>query len=134
MKLYNSSNITGLKKEVHKSSQVVVEIPSGCVIIFTGDTFHARVSTFERRNGSYPSNLRIFSFIVEYNVLSDNENITSIKGNMLCTNCQTCLNMPKENMYYPRYIIKFGMSPSVIETLGEGSILMGNLEKVGWVV
>ena len=75
-----------------------MEIPSGCMILFTGDTFHAGVSTIERRNGSYPSNLRIFSYIVEDNVLSDNENITSIKGNMLCTNCQIYLNIPKENM------------------------------------
>ena len=103
------------------------------MILFTGDTFHAGVSTFERRNDSYPSNLRIFSYIVEDNFLSVNENITLIKGNMLCTNRQTCLNMSKENMYYPDHIIKFGMSQSGIETLGEGSILMGNLEKVGWV-
>ena len=64
--------------------------------------------------------------------MSDNENIKSIKGNTLCTNYQTYLNMKK--MYYLDHVIKFGMSPSVIETLGEGSILMGNLEKVGWVV
>ena len=53
---------------------------------------------------------------------------------MLCTNCQTCLNMPNENVYHPGHVIKFGMSPSVIENLGEGSILMGNLEKSWWVV
>ena len=41
--------------------------------------------------------------------------------------------MTKDNMYYPGHFIKFGMSPSVIETLGEGSILMGNLEKVGLI-
>ena len=111
-----------------------MEIPSGCMILFTGDTFHAGVSTFERRNGSYPSNHRIFSYINEDIFLSVNENITSIQGNMLYTNCQTCLNMPKENMYYPGHIIKFGMIPSVIETLGEGTNLMGNLEKAGWVV
>ena len=66
--------------------------------------------------------------------MSDNENIKSIKGNMLCTNYQTCLNMPKQNINYTGHIIKFGMSPYVSETLGEGSILMGNLEKVEWVV
>ena len=92
------------------------------------------MSTFERCNGTYLSNLRIFSYTVGDNFLSDNENIKSIKSNTLCTNCQTCLNMPKENMSYPGHVIKFGMSPSVIETLGEGFILIGNLEKVGWVV
>ena len=94
------------------------------MILFTGDTYRAGVSTFERRNGSYPSNLRNFSYIVEDNVLSDDENIKSIKGNILCTNCQTCLNMPKENMYYSGHVIKFGISPSVIENLGEGSIVL----------
>ena len=134
LKVYNYSNITGLENEIHKSSQDGVEIPNECMILFTGDTYHAGVSTFERRNGSYPSNLRNFSYIVEDNVLSDDENIKSIKGNILCTNCQTCLNMPKENMYYSGHVIKFGMSPSVIENLGEGSILMVNLEKAWWVV
>ena len=134
LKVYNCSNINGLENVIHKSSQVVVEIPNGRMILFTGDTYHAGVSTFERRNGSYPSNLRIFGYIVEDNFVSDNENIKSIKGNMLCTNCQTCLDMPKENMYYIGHIIKYGMNPSEIENLGEGTILMGNLEKVGWVV
>ena len=103
------------------------------MILFTADTFHAVVSTFEKRNGSYPSNFRFFSYIVEDDFLSNNENITSIKGDMLCTNCQTCLNMAKENMHYPGHIIKYGMSPSRIETLEECTILMGNLEKVAWV-
>ena len=89
LKVYNCSNITGLEKIIHRSSQVVVEIPSGCMILFTGDTFHTGVSTFERHNVSYPSNLRIFSYIVEDVFLSINGNITSINGNMLCTNCQT---------------------------------------------
>ena len=119
---------------IRRSSQVVVEIPSECILLFTADTFHAGVSTFEKCNGSYSSNLHIFSYIVEEDILSINENITLIKGDMLCTNCQTCLIMPKKNIHYPGYIIKFGMSPSGIETLGEGTILMVNLVKVGWVV
>ena len=42
--------------------------------------------------------------------------------------------MLKENMYYIGHIIKYGMHPSGIKKLGESTILMGNLEKVGWVV
>ena len=53
---------------------------------------------------------------------------------MLCSNCQICLNMSKENIHYPGHIIKYAMSPSRIETLGEGTVLMGNLKKIGWVV
>jgi len=136
LKVYNCSNITGLENVIHKSSQVIVEIPNGCMIVFTGDTYHSGVSTFERRNGSYPSNLRIFSYIVEDNFLSVEEDIKSIKGNMLCTptSCQTCINMPKEDMFYTGHVIKYGMSKYGIENLEKGSILMGNLEKVGWVV
>ena len=132
--MYNCSNITRLENVIHKSSQVIVEIPNGCMIVFTGDTIHSGVSTFERRNGSYPSNLRIFSYIVEDNFLSVDEDIKSIKGNMLCTSCQTWSNMPKEDMLYTGHVIKYGMSKYWIENLEEGSILMGNLEKVGWVV
>ena len=44
------------------------------------------------------------------------------------------MNISKESMHYPGHIIKYGMSPSRIETLEEGTILMGNLEKVGCVV
>ena len=58
--------------------------------------YHIGVSTFERRNGSYPSNLRIFSYIVEDDYLSGDENITAIKGNMLRSNCHTCMNVSKE--------------------------------------
>ena len=53
---------------------------------------------------------------------------------MLCSNCQICLNMSKENMHYPGHIIKYAMSTSRIKTLEEGTVLMGNLEKIGWVV
>ena len=108
-----------------------MEITNACMIIFTGDTFHVGEITFERRNGSYTSNLRIFSYIVEDDHISCNENITSIKSNMLYSNCQTCLNMSKENMHYPGRIIKYTMSPSRIKTLEEGAVLMCNLEKVG---
>ena len=76
LKLYNCSNITGLENLVHKGGQVVVEIPNGCLILFTGDTFHAGVSTFHRTDGSYPSNLRLFSYIVEKEYLTGNEDIT----------------------------------------------------------
>ena len=35
LKVCNCSNITGLENEIHKSSQVVVKIPSGCMMKFT---------------------------------------------------------------------------------------------------
>ena len=90
---------------------------------------------FSRRNGSYPFNLRTFSYIIENDISGDDENITTIKVSMLRTNCyQTCVYMPKEIMYYPGHLIKYAMSPSRRETLEEGTVLMGNLEKIRWVV
>ena len=53
---------------------------------------------------------------------------------MICSSCQTCLNMLKETMYYPGHIIMYAKSPSRIETLEEGTVLMGNFEIFGWVV
>ena len=37
-------------------------------------------------------------------------------------------------MFYIGHVIKDGMSKYGIENLEKGSVLMGNLEKVGWVV
>ena len=105
------------------------------MIVFAGDTFHAGVSSYGRRDGNYPSNLRLFSYIVEKDYLSENEDITTLKTSMLCSNsCPTCYNIPKEIMYYPGKVIKYALSSSKIETLDEGTVLMGNLEKIGWVV
>ena len=79
LKLYNCSNIIGLENIVHKGGQLVVEIPNDCLILFTGDTLYAGVSTFHRVNGSYPSNLQLFSYIVEKEYITGNEDITSIQ-------------------------------------------------------
>ena len=79
LKLYNCSNITRLVNLVHKGGQVVVEILNDCLILFTGDTFHAWLSTFHIADGSYPSNLRLFEYIVEKEYKTGNEDITLIQ-------------------------------------------------------
>ena len=64
--------------------------------------------------------------------LNDNEDITTLKTSMLCpTSCSICFNMPKETMYYPSKVIKYALSPSKIEALNDGTVLMGNLEEIG---
>ena len=78
LKMCNCSNITSLEQTVHRKSQVIVEIPNGYIIVFTGDTCHVGVSSIERSNSRYPSFLRIFSYIVEDDYFSDDENITKI--------------------------------------------------------
>ena len=76
LKLYTCSNITGLENLVHRGSQVVVELLNGRLILFTGNTFHTGVGIFERGNGSYPSNLRLFSYIIENEYITGDENTT----------------------------------------------------------
>ena len=83
-KLYNCSNITGLESAVHEGVQVVVEISNGCLIFFTGDTFHTWFNTFHRADGSYPSNIWLFSYIVAKECITGNEVITSIQQKTIC--------------------------------------------------
>ena len=67
----------------HKGGQNSVEIPNGCLILFTEDNLHVGFSIFHRVDGSYPSNRRLFSYIVEKEYITSNEDITSIQKNML---------------------------------------------------
>ena len=135
LKLCNCSNITGLEQTVHRKSQVIVEIPNSCMIVFTGDTYHAGVSSFDRRDGGYPSFLRIFSYIVEENYVTDDENISRLSQNQLCKqNCKICSNMNMDELHYTNQVIKYDMRKHDIESLKEGTVLMGDLQKVGWVV
>ena len=85
---------------VHKGGQVGVEIPNGCLILFTGDTFHAGVNTFHRADDSYSSNLWLFSYIVEKEYTTGNEDITSIQQKRFCQyHCHTCKNMQQRNIH-----------------------------------
>ena len=83
LKLYNYSNITGLENLVHKGGQVVVEIPNGCLILRTGDTYHVEIGIFHIADGSYSSNLRFFSCIVKKKYITVNEDIASIQQQKL---------------------------------------------------
>ena len=131
----NCSNITGLEQIVHRKSQVIVEIPNSCMIVFTGYTYYAGVSSIERSNGSYPSFLRIFSYIVEDDYITDDENINRLLQCQLCKqNCKICTNMNMDELHYTNQVIKYDMRKYDIESLKEGTILMGDLQKVGWVV
>ena len=108
------------------------------MIVFTGDTYHTGVSSIERNNSSYPLFLRIFIYIVEDDYVTDDENISVLKQSQLCKqncqNCQICTNMNMEELHYTNQVIKYDMSKHEIESLKEGTILMGDLQKVGWIV
>ena len=118
LKMCNCSNITGLEQTVHRKSQVIVEIPNGCMIVFTGNTCHAGVSSIERSNGGYPSFLRIFSYIVEDDYTSDDENITKIPQSQLFRlTCSICMSMDKEGIHYPNEVVKYNKSKFEIEII-----------------
>ena len=49
---------------VHRGSKVGVEIPDGCMILFTNHAVHAGVKSYEKHGGQYSSHLRMFAYIV----------------------------------------------------------------------
>ena len=63
--VYNCSNITGLEQIVHRCSKVVVEVPDGCMIVFTNHTIHTGVKSYEKQGGIYSLHLRMFIYIAE---------------------------------------------------------------------
>ena len=95
----------------NRKSQVIVEIPNNCMIVFTGDTYHTGVSSIERNNSSYPLFLRIFIYIVEDDYVTDDKNISVLKQSQLCKqNCQICTNMNMNELHYTNQVIKYDMS------------------------
>ena len=56
--IYNSSNITGLEGVIYRENKVLVEVPDGCMIIFTSANFHSWVKVYERQIGVYLPHLR----------------------------------------------------------------------------
>ena len=63
--IYNCANITGLKQIVHRGSKVVVEVPDGCMILFTNHKIHVGHKIHEKQSDIYSSHLRMFAYIVE---------------------------------------------------------------------
>ena len=48
--------------------------------------------------------------------------------------CATCESLVNENIHYEGHIIRYLKSQCDIDNLPMGTVLLGNLEKVGWVV
>ena len=73
--VYNSSNVTCMEGMVHRGAKVIVEVPEGCMIVFSNDTFHAGVKSYAKYGGNYLSHLRLFAYIVEESFFSVDESI-----------------------------------------------------------
>ena len=75
---FNSSNITSMKGMIHVGGKFTVEVPEGCMFVFTNDTFHAGVKSYATYGGNYLSDLRLFSYIVENSYTSIIDSIDKI--------------------------------------------------------
>ena len=59
-----------MEYQVHRGKKLNVEVPEGCIIVFTNDTFHAGVKRYAKYGGNHLSHLRLFAYIVEYKYTS----------------------------------------------------------------
>jgi len=49
-------------------------------------------------------------------------------------NCTICDSLINDNIHYEGHIIRYLKSQCEIDNLNTGNVLLGDLEKVGWVV
>ena len=64
-----------MEDKVYRDAKVIVEVPVGCMIVFTNDTFHVGVKSYAKYGGNYLSHLRSFAYIVEETFVSFDEYI-----------------------------------------------------------
>ena len=69
---------------VHRGAKVIVEVPEGCMIVFSNDTFHAGVKSYAKYGGNYLSHLRLFAYIIEESFFSVDESIEKISKTIEC--------------------------------------------------
>ena len=60
---------------VHCGAKIIVEVPEGCMIVFSNDTFHAGVKSYAKYGGNFLFYLRLFAYIVEETFISFDEYI-----------------------------------------------------------
>ena len=124
-----------MEQVVHRGSKVVVEVPDGCMIVFINHTIYAGVKIYEKHGGTYSSHLCIFAYIIEEDHFQTEDTITKLladdKCDLLCEKCEFLVN---ENIHYEGHAFIYLKSQCGIDNLPMGTVLLGNLEKVGWVI
>ena len=58
-----------MEYQVHRGKKLNVEVPEGCIIVFTNDTFHASVKSYAKYGGNYLSHLRFFHILLKIGTL-----------------------------------------------------------------
>ena len=132
--VYNNSNNTALDGIVYRGSKVIIEVPTRCMTVFTNNTFHAGVKSYERQGCNYLSHLRLFAYIVENKCVSIKDEATKLWENNECIPIyDTCQSLVNENIHYEGHKIRYLDTQCRIDNLPIGKVLLGDLEKVGWV-
>ena len=119
---------------VHCGAKLIVEVPEGCMIVFTNDTFHAGVKSYTKYGGNYLSHLRLVAYIVDETFIFFDESIERKKTKECGKNCTICVSLFSDNIHYEAHIIRYLKYQCDIDNLNTDNILIGDLEKVGWVV
>ena len=126
--LYNSSIITGLEDIIHRERKVVVEVPDGCMIVFTSATFHVRIKSYERQSGAYLPHLYLIAYIVENTYVLIRDEVSKLLNmNKFNLTYPTCEVVPNENNHYEGHIIRYLNIQCNIDNLPTGKVLLGEL-------
>ena len=77
----------------------------------------------------------MFAYIVEEDYVQTQDSITKLLVDDKCiSSCAPYESLVNENVYYEGHVIRYLKSQCDIDNLPMGTVLLGNLEKVGWVV
>ena len=77
----------------------------------------------------------MFSYIVEGDHFQTEDTITKLLADDKCDlPCEKCESLVNENIHYEGHAIIYLKSQCDIDNLPMGTVLLGNLEKVGWVI
>ena len=102
------------------------------MIVFISHTIHIGIKTYEKQGGIYSSHLRMFAYIVEEDYVQTEVSITKLLADDKChLSCATCESLVNENIHYEDHVIRYLKSQCDINNLPMGTVLLGNLEKVG---
>ena len=133
--VYHSSNVTSMEGQVHRGAKAIVEVPEGCMILFTNNTFHVGVKIYAKYGGNYLSHLRLFAYIVEDKYTSIEDSIETISKAIECEKDYTiCESLRNDNIHYEGHIIKYLKTQCDTDNLNMSSVLLRDLETVGWIV
>ena len=77
----------------------------------------------------------MFAYIIEEDYVQTEDSITKSLADDKChLSCATCESLVNENIHFECHVIRYLKAQCDIDNLPMGTVLLGNLEKVSWVV